>query len=100
MPNKAIPSLITSDAFVIQPSDTVKIKDDSNNLSDYNYCYVYNPTTAGTVKVLPAGGTVAVTMYAVQGQVLGGNTPILVQQVFNTTPTPPTGLIGLVPRGN
>lgn len=82
------------DAFAITPSDTVDIVSDAGNVQGYTHCYVMNVAAGATVRVLPAGnitGT-AVTVYIPQG----GVCPLAVRRVYNTTPTPPAGLIGLV----
>jgi hypothetical protein len=170
-------ALPTTDGFVITPSDTVDIVNDVNNVEGAEYVFLHNPTTGGTVRILPAGqkgaqgftltgtsgtaninvngtnylatfgtdlsttatafvtthaaailanhgvvvtkvststlrfktassltitnatgnlsGTaltpVPITVYINQGDVC----PIAVRRVYNTTPTPPTGLIGL-----
>lgn len=49
------PALQGSDAFVITPSDTVDIKDDVGNVENSPFCFVHNPSTGGTVRVMPAG---------------------------------------------
>lgn len=82
------------DAFAITPSDTVDIVGDAGNVEGYTHCYVMNVAAGATVRVLPAGsisGT-PVTVYIPQGEVC----PLAVRRVYNTTPTPPAGLIGLV----
>lgn len=98
MAKKALPSLQASDAFAITPSDTLDIKADPNNTNAYGFCYVHNPSASATVKVDTVEGT-TVTMYAVQGQVLGGQIPVQVRRVYNTTPTPPANLIALIGYG-
>lgn len=91
----SFPSIQASNAFVIQPSDTVDIKSDSNNVEQANFVYLHNVATDATVRVLPAGEhgetPVPVTIFLPQGSVF----PLAVRRVYNTTPTPPAGLLGL-----
>lgn len=90
------PQLQSSYAYVIQPSDTVDVKDDTNNLYDSPVIFVHNPAASGLVKVLPAASKteVPVSIYVVQGTTF----PLAVRRVYNTSPTPPAGLIGLANR--
>lgn len=86
------PALQAAFAFAITPSDTDDIKDDAANDDDVNSVFVHNPSAGGSVRVLPAGmsgDANAVTVYIPQG----GTLPLAVRRVYNTTPTPPTGLI-------
>lgn len=78
-----------TDGFTIQPSDTLTVDADSNNVNGYRHVFIHNPSAGGTVRVKLVGGGI-VTPYIPQGATL----PWAVIQVFNTTPTPPTGLIG------
>ena len=93
----AFPAIQATHAFDVQPSDTVDVKDDSNNLDDAPFIFLHNPSAGATVRVLPAGSaagtsdTNAVTIYIAQGATF----PLAVRRVYNTTPTPPSGLIGL-----
>lgn len=86
------------DAFIITPSDTVDIVADPNNLKLYKTVFVHNPSAGATVRVLPADGgkdnNTPVTIYIAQGDVF----PMAVRRVYNTSPTPPAGLIGLVTK--
>lgn len=95
MAKRAIVGDVTfEDAFAITPSDTVNIVADAGNVQGYPHCYLMNVAAGATVRVIPAGsitGT-AVTVYIPQG----GICPLAVSRVFNTTPTPPAGLVGLV----
>lgn len=95
MAKRAIVGGVTfEDAFAITPSDTLDIVSDAGNVEGYTHCYVMNVAAGATVRVIPAGsitGT-AVTVYIPQG----GVCPLAVRRVFNTTPTPPAGMIGLV----
>jgi hypothetical protein len=95
MPRRAIVGGVTfEDAFAITPSDTVNIVGDAGNVQAYTHCYVMNVAAGATVRVIPAGSITdtPVTIYIPQG----GVSPLAVKRVFNTTPTPPAGLIGLV----
>jgi hypothetical protein len=84
------PGIQATNAFTIQPSDTVDIKDDSNNVDDVPAVFVHNPSTGGTVRVLPAGqGANPVTVYIAQGATL----PLACRRIYNTTPTPPSSLV-------
>lgn len=99
MAKRAIQSLQASDAFAITPSDTLDVKADPNNTTyKYEFCYVHNPAAGGTVRVDTVEGT-TVTMYVGQGQILGNTIPLQVRRIYNTTPTPPAGLIALIGYG-
>jgi hypothetical protein len=80
------------DAFSITPSDTLSIAQDAGNTLLYKHCFLHNPATGGTVRVRTAGSGAIVTIYIPQGD----RFPLAVSQVFATTPTPPSGLVGLV----
>lgn len=99
MAKKAQPSLQAADAFTIQPSDTDNIVEDSNNVEEYTFCYVHNPSAGGTVRVLPADApnddARAVTIYIPQG----GTSQIMVKRVYLTTPAPPASLVAYIGRG-
>lgn len=95
MAKRAIVGGVTfEDAFAITPSDTLDIVSDAGNVDGYTHCYVMNVAAGATVRVMPAGSITAtpVTVYIPQG----GVCPLAVRRVYNTTPTPPAGLIGLV----
>lgn len=95
MAKRAIVGGVTfEDAFAITPSDTLDIVSDAGNVQGYTHCYVMNVAAGATVRVIPAGSITdtPVTVYIPQGGIL----PLAVKRVFNTTPTPPAGLIALV----
>jgi len=95
MPKRAIVGHVTfEDAFAITPSDTVNIVSDAGNVQGYTHCYPMNVSAGATVRVIPAGSITdtPVTIFIPQG----GISPLAVKRVFNTTPTPPAGLIGMV----
>jgi hypothetical protein len=95
MPRLAIVGGVTfEDAFAITPSDTLNVVSHAGNIQGYTHCYLLNVAAGATVRVIPAGSITdtAVTIYIPQG----GVSPLAVKRVFNTTPTPPAGLIGLV----
>lgn len=95
MAKRAIVGDVTfEDAFAITPSDTVNIVSDAGNVQGYTHCYPMNVAAGATVRVLPAGTITdtPVTIYIPQG----GVSPLAVKRVYNTTPTPPAGLVGLV----
>lgn len=86
------------DAFDITPSDTVDVVGDANNLKLYKAVYVHNIAAGATVRVLPADGgkdnATPVTIYIPQG----GTSSIAVRRVYNTTPTPPAGLVAFITK--
>lgn len=93
------PSLQATQAFVITPSDTVNIKDDTNNTEDYPFVFLHNIDTGATCRVLPAGQTgaeVPITIFLPQGATF----PLAVRRVFLTSPAPPSGLIGMYGKQN
>lgn len=78
------------DAFVVQPSDSVLIKDDSNNLNDYPVVGIhYTGATDAVIKVVYARGTTTQTIYATPGSYH----PVLVKQIRSTGTTASTGTI-------
>lgn len=82
------------DAFTITPSDTLNIAVDANNTKGYKHCFVHNPSTGATVRVLPADSDVAVTIYIAQG----ATSDLAVKRVYNTTPAPPAGLVAYITK--
>lgn len=99
MAKRTYPSLQAEDAFAITPSDTLLIPNDPNNSTNqYPWCYVLNNSAGATVKVQTVQGT-TVTVWVNQGEVIGGDLPLMVKQVFNTIPSPPVSLTALIPFG-
>ena len=99
MAKKALPSLQTADAFAITPSDTLLLVDDPNNTTNqYSFCYVLNNSAGATVKVQTIEGS-TVTVYVAQGETVGGKVPLMIKQIFATSPTPPASLTALIPFG-
>ncbi len=77
------PSQQANAGFAITPSDTTDLLADAGNTNGYQWSYVFVAGASGTVKVdLVVGGTV--TLYGVQGTVLGGDMPVLVKRVYAT----------------
>lgn len=77
-------------AFVIQPSDSVDIESDTNNLDDVPFVYVCNNTaTGGIARVIPAGqrlssgNQVPVDIYIPAGY----THPMPVRRVYSTALT-------------
>ena len=93
------PALQASNAFVVQPSDTVNISGDSNNTEGVQHVFLHHTGVSGTVRVLPAGQTgteVPQTVYLTQGQVL----PLAVKRVFATGPSAPAGIVAFYAKQN
>jgi len=91
---KQFPTDLYTKGFAIQPSDTVNIAGDSNNTEDVAFVYLHNTAADASCRVLLAGmadDATPVTVWLLRGEV----TKFAVKRVFNTTPTPPAGLIGL-----
>lgn len=82
--------LQATNAFPIVGSDTDPITEEAGNTEGYKICALYTGA-GGDIKVKMADGGVVTFAGTAAGQLL----PILVTQVF-ATPTPPTGLLGLV----
>ncbi len=86
-----------SDGFTITPSDTVNVVSDPNNVNLYGHVFLHNVAAGATVRVLPADAPdtqTPITIYIPQG----GISDLAVKRIYNTTPTPPAGLVGLVGR--
>jgi hypothetical protein len=87
------PGIQAAFAFAVTPSDTVDVISDAANVDAVPAVFLHNPAAGGTVRVLPAGMNTTdhdpVTVYIAQGATL----PLAVRRIYNTTPTPPTGLI-------
>jgi hypothetical protein len=84
--------------FVIQPSDSVAIADDSNNALDAPVCCVYyGGAAAANVAVIAASDPGSGTSITFQNVQPGSTLPIGVRKVMSTNTTAAAGtLIGLV----
>lgn len=88
-----LPSLQSSYGFAITPSNSADISADAGNTHGFLWCYVHIAGTSGAVKVDTSEGD-TVTLYGVQGTVLGGSMPVQVRRVYSTG-TAATSLIGV-----
>lgn len=86
-----IGSQIYTGAFPVTPSDTLNISSDAGNPnpSQIRAVILHNPSAGATVRVIPAEGISPITIFIPQG----GESKILVRQVFATSPVPPAGLV-------
>lgn len=88
-----LPSLQSSYGFAITPSDSADISADAGNVHGFKFCYVQIVSASGNVKVDTSEGD-TITLYGVQGDVLGGNMPVQVRRVY-ATGTAVTSLVGV-----
>ncbi len=93
-----IPSLQSTNGFAITPSNTTDILADAGNTLGFTFCYVHIAGTSGLVKVDTASGD-TVSLYGVQGSILGGTMPVMVRRVY-ATGTAATSLVGMNGKGN
>jgi hypothetical protein len=97
MAKLALPSLQASDAFTVTPSDSGDITNDAGNTNLYEFVYLHNYGTSGTVRVtlvdMPLN--TYVTIYIPQGT----TAPDLIKKVWATSLGAGVTLTAKVGRG-